>query len=274
MASNDNSRGKLLTAGGILSIVAGIFQINNGVVLMAYFLGMSPYWAMIPFLPGLCFDDRHYFIPGVVGWRPSILFFIIGLLILVFGILAVTGGISAVRRKRFGLSLTGAICALISGLLGVLAVIFVALGKREFGAKREETSSIGNETGRLLSAGAVFSIVAGILKINSAIGLATYFLAGRMPDWTLLPFLPGAHVDWWRSLVDTYFYEYFPVYLIIAGGLLLLGILAIVGGISAIRRKRFGLSLAGAICALISGLLGVLAVIFVALGKREFRAES
>ena len=71
----------------------------------------------------------------------------------------------------------------------------------------------------------------------------------------------------------SYFDKYFPIWLIIAGGLLFLGILAVVGGISAIRRKRFGVSLAGAICALISGILGILAVIFVALGKREFGAE-
>ena len=63
-----------------------------------------------------------------------------------------------------------------------------------------------------------------------------------------------------------------PIWLIIVGGLLLvLGIIAIVGGVSAIRRKSFGLSLAGAICALIPlNLLGLLAVIFVSLGKREF----
>ena len=48
------------------------------------------------------------------------------------------GGVSAIRQKRFGLSLVGAIAALASGLLGILAVIFVALGKREFGAERKE----------------------------------------------------------------------------------------------------------------------------------------
>jgi len=56
-----------------------------------------------------------------------------------------------------------------------------------------------------------------------------------------------------------------------------LGIIAIVGGISALRRKGFGLSLAGAICALPSPILvilGILAVIFVALGKREFKDEG
>ena len=79
-----------------------------------------------------------------------------------------------------------------------------------------------------------------------------------------LPFLPDA----WRQAI-----EFGPI-LIIVGCVGILGILAIVGGISAIRRKRVGLSLAGAISALLSGLLGILAVIFVALGKREFGAES
>jgi hypothetical protein len=58
-----------------------------------------------------------------------------GGLLLALGILAITGGISAVRRRSFGLSLAGAICALPKGILGILAIIFVALGKREFGVK-------------------------------------------------------------------------------------------------------------------------------------------
>ncbi len=142
MASNDSSRGKLLTAGGILSMVAGIFQINNGVVLVAFFLThvdavhrIMPFWAFTPLLPGLWTDywDIFNFSHGA----PTLLM-IVGVFFLVLGILAVLGGISAVRRKKFGLSLAGAICALASGLLGILAVIFVALGKREFRAKGQE----------------------------------------------------------------------------------------------------------------------------------------
>jgi hypothetical protein len=135
MASNGSNRRWLLSAGGVLSIVAGIFQINNGAVLMAYFLtpGIMPDPDLIcSFLPGLWFHWWEYPIPAMVGWHPSILCFIMGLSILVLGIIAIVGGISAIRRKRFGLSLAGAICALASGLLGILAVVFVALGKREF----------------------------------------------------------------------------------------------------------------------------------------------
>jgi hypothetical protein len=134
MASNGSDKIRLLSAGGVLSIVAGIFQINNGVAPMVYFLtgGSIPGWEVFPFLPGCVFNWP------IVGSLPSISFFIIGLSILVLGILSVVGGISAIRGRRFGLSLAGAICALASGLLGILAVIFVALGKREFGAERKE----------------------------------------------------------------------------------------------------------------------------------------
>ena len=55
----------------------------------------------------------------------------------VLGIVAIVGGISAIRRKWFGLSIAGAIGALPSVILGILAVIFIALGKREFGAGRK-----------------------------------------------------------------------------------------------------------------------------------------
>jgi hypothetical protein len=105
--------------------------------------------------------------------------------------------------------------------------------------------------------------MAGILEINAGVLI---FLTGGIEPYPLWIF-PSLQVVWWEALQHGW--------LVIMGGLLLaLGILSVTGGVSAIRRKRFGLSLAGAICALLSGLLGILAVIFVALGKREFRAEN
>ena len=55
--------------------------------------------------------------------------------------------------------------------------------------------------------------------------------------------------------------------------LIILGIIAIVGGIYALRRKIWGLALVGAICALFgpAGILGIFAIIFVSLGKGEFK---
>jgi hypothetical protein len=55
--------------------------------------------------------------------------------------------------------------------------------------------------------------------------------------------------------------------------LIILGVVAIVGGIFSIRRRLWGLALAGAICSLFLlyvTVLGILAIIFVAMSKKEF----
>ena len=58
---------------------------------------------------------------------------------------------------------------------------------------------------------------------------------------------------------------------IAAAPILILGILAIVGGIYALQRKTWGLALAGSICATFLGwFLGVPAIILTALSKKEF----
>lgn len=57
----------------------------------------------------------------------------------------------------------------------------------------------------------------------------------------------------------------------IGGGFLALGIIALIGGIFTLRRKVWGFSLAGAICAMFPCVpLGVLAIIFVSIGKKNF----
>jgi hypothetical protein len=65
---------------------------------------------------------------------------------------------------------------------------------------------------------------------------------------------------------------------------IILGLIAIVGGIFGIRRRVWGLALAGAICALFpshpygrliwSPALGILAIVFVALSKGEFLSSN
>jgi ABC-type dipeptide/oligopeptide/nickel transport system permease subunit len=69
---------------------------------------------------------------GWYGTRPVLL---ISICNVVLGIMAVIGGISAIRRKWFSISLAGDVGALFTVPLGILAVIFVVLGKREFEAK-------------------------------------------------------------------------------------------------------------------------------------------
>jgi hypothetical protein len=86
----------------------------------------------------------------------------------------------------------------------------------------------------------------------------------------IMPMHPG---DWFGYIMP--FMPAIPMWLIVVGvPLFALGIVAIVGGISALRRRSFGLSLAGAICALPLVPLGILAVIFVSLSNKEFEARE
>ncbi len=151
MAADSSDRRRLLTAGGVLSIVAGIAQvICSGLMIVPF----APYLYCLYnerllnalFLPGLPEAWGEYVLEYALWgsgpiWLPIVItiqWVIIGGCLGVLGIVAVVGGISAIRKKRFGLSLAGAICALPSVFVGILAVIFVVLGKREFRAKVKE----------------------------------------------------------------------------------------------------------------------------------------
>ena len=123
MASNGNGRGGLLSAGGILSIIVGVFEVIGGGLIAALMALSIPFWhPRFPFFPE--FGDF---------WGAELTtVIIIGIVLAVLGIVAIVGGTSAIRRKSFGLSLAGAICALPSGILEILAVIFVSLARGEF----------------------------------------------------------------------------------------------------------------------------------------------
>lgn len=57
----------------------------------------------------------------------------------------------------------------------------------------------------------------------------------------------------------------------IGGGMIATGVIALIGGIFALRRKAWGFALAGAILALFPIIpLGVLSIIFVSMAKKEF----
>jgi hypothetical protein len=97
------------TVAGILTIIAGALQVIFGMVFAigvgfgAGFIGMG--WLSVIFAP-----------------------------LIIFGIIAIVGGIYALQRKIWGLALAGAILAVIGPwfILGILAIIFVALAKGEF----------------------------------------------------------------------------------------------------------------------------------------------
>jgi hypothetical protein len=99
-----------LTAGGILNIVAGAFGIILGIVVAAGRAKIGAAWGIGAL--------------GTIG----------GILMIVFGIVAVIGGYYALQRKGFGMALAGAICALpICGCwFGIAALVLILLARKEF----------------------------------------------------------------------------------------------------------------------------------------------
>ena len=126
MESNGNSRSALLTAGGVLSILGGVLEVIVGGVVLGVVINIfirGTFWILqIPWLGWV--ENVGVFFPGF--------FIVAGILILVLGAIGIAGGISALNRKSFGLSLAGAICILPTVLLGILAIIFVSVSRREF----------------------------------------------------------------------------------------------------------------------------------------------
>jgi len=87
----------------------------------------------------------------------------------------------------------------------------------------------------------------------------------------------GAFGAWWPLLTPHMNPWTFSNLGLLGWPLLILGIVAIVGGIFAIQRKLWGLALAGSICAVLilpASLLGVLAVVFVSLARSEFERPA
>ena len=107
------------TVAGILTIIAGFLGLLIGIGLA---VGLGLAGTMIGMMPGF----------------PGGLLALIAVPGIILGIVAIVGGIYAMRRRLWGLALAGAICALLFTLpllgwiLAILAIIFVSLGRSEF----------------------------------------------------------------------------------------------------------------------------------------------
>ena len=125
MTSNASDRIGFLSAGGVLSTVAGAFEMNGGGTMLAS-AGLGIQFRLWDFAlyPGIWFE---HIMPVDSPW-----FIIMGVILVVLGIIAILGGIWALRRRSFGLALAGAVCVLPLGILGILAIVCIALAKREF----------------------------------------------------------------------------------------------------------------------------------------------
>ena len=118
------------TVAGILDIVSGAMGLCMGLfmTLARRAAGAVPGAARqaagaVPNAPRF---GMHLPIPA--GFHPWM-----GIALIVISILAVVGGVFALRAKNWGMALAGSIGAMISGrLLGVIALILTVLGKKDF----------------------------------------------------------------------------------------------------------------------------------------------
>jgi hypothetical protein len=118
--------------------------------------------------------------------------------------------------------------------------------------------------------GGILSIVAGALGgIASLMGILFMILI-----FSITATDSSYYYDGYRYAEGS-FAVFMVIWIIFAAFFVLVGALGVVGGIFAIRRKNWGLALAGAIAGTITFFpVGVPAIIFVALGKGEFEAVS
>ncbi len=113
------------TVAGVLSIVAGAFN-ALGAIWITFLLIATRNWTF----------PYGYISPYDLPFATSILsvILVISLIFCIIGaVFPVVGGIFALQRRYWGWSLAGAIVAIFTSLpFGVLATIFIALGKDEF----------------------------------------------------------------------------------------------------------------------------------------------
>ena len=103
----------------------------------------------------------------------------------------------------------------------------------------------------------ILSIVAGALNLIAGIIVISLGAACLSP-WTGYMGTMGM-MGWWFGAIGI--------------PLIVIGIVSIIGGSFALKRRLWGLALAGAICALFPPpviVLGILSIIFLALSQKEF----
>ena len=118
--------------------------------------------------------------------------------------------------------------------------------------------------------GGILSIIAGAFGVFWLIGTVFMIIIMLfvMTDSSMYYYNGGPTPDVAFNIILT-------VYAVIGGFFTLVGVLGIVGGVFALRRKNWGLALAGAIAGtLVFFPCGIPAIIFTALGKPEFEGQN
>lgn len=118
-------RSMLPVIGGVLILIAGLAALGMGVAFMAFDAQ----------------DIENWVDPAELDMSLSDLddmLFTCGAIVIVFGVIAVLGGVLAIVRKRFVLAVVGGIFSIlgvgfvVGAVLGLIGLILVAVGRRSF----------------------------------------------------------------------------------------------------------------------------------------------
>ena len=126
-------------AAGVLSIISGAIEIILGALVLFFgsmissLVGGWQNW--LGDWGGMSDFGTLPVMPDIAGMILTVAT-VIGIVLIIIGVIAVVGGIHSIQRRRWGLALAGAILSFpflpLGGILGLLAIIFVSMGKKEF----------------------------------------------------------------------------------------------------------------------------------------------
>ncbi|MCL1885321.1 MAG: hypothetical protein FWF98_00930 [Dehalococcoidia bacterium] len=125
--SNSSSSRWMPTAGGVLNIVTGVLGLIGGkaCAIICAVLQSNKSNIDIEDPEAFTFMIAILWIACAITFIPSII--------------SIIGGVFAIQRKKWGWALAGSICAILcSTITGVLALIFIVMGKKEFSAQEND----------------------------------------------------------------------------------------------------------------------------------------
>ncbi len=109
------------TIAGILDIASGLMALMGGAVLAAIGLVGTGVLIAVP-------DDMP-----PIQWLPLVFFGPIALMVLIAGVVAIIGGIKAIKRTSWAWTLAGAVAALVCCIpLGIASLVVTVMAEGEF----------------------------------------------------------------------------------------------------------------------------------------------
>jgi hypothetical protein len=131
--ANNNSSQWMPTAGGVLNIVVGVLGIIGSLTCGVFAVLLNTAQVTL---------TSHINDPEAIPFLIAVLWICFAFF-LVTSIISIIGGVFAIRRKCWGWALAGSICSVLcSNIIGVIALIFIIMGKKEFDGQGNNASNL------------------------------------------------------------------------------------------------------------------------------------